>query len=177
MLAAGLAGCDTAVPMRPALLRKELTGPYQLDSGDRLRITVFEQASLTNSYAVDQSGYVTLPLVGPIPARGSTTQQLAGRIAAALRKGFLRDPDVSVEVETYRPFFIMGEVRTPGQYTYVDGLTVQTAIAIAGGYTPRAYERHVEISRKINDQLITGTVPPSEAVRPGDVIRVRQRLF
>ena len=65
--------------------------------------------------------------------------------------------------ETYRPFFIMGEVRTPGQYTYVDGLTVQTAIAIAGGYTPRAFERYVEISRRINDELITGTVPPSEA--------------
>jgi polysaccharide export outer membrane protein len=161
----------------PQRLTEGLSGPYRLDSGDKLRITVFEQASLTNTYSVDESGHVTLPLIGSVPARGSTTQELAGRIAGELRKGYLRNPDISVEVDTYRPFFIMGEVRNPGQYTYVNGLTAQTAIAIAGGFTARASERTVEITRRINGNSITGSVPVTDPVRPGDVIRVRQRIL
>lgn len=172
-----LAGCARQPIMKPAALDTALIGPYRLDSGDKLRVTVFEQASLTNTYTVDQAGHISMPLVGTIAARGSTTQELAGKIAAALRRGFLRDPDVSVEIDTYRPFFIMGEVRNPGQFTYVDGLTVQTAIAIAGGFTPRAAEGAVDITRQVNGEIITGVVPLSDPVRPGDVIRVRQRLF
>ena len=176
VLAAPLAGCARAVrPSTP--FNALLAGPYRLDSGDKLRITVFEQASLTNTYAVDQAGHVTLPLVGSIPARGSTTQELAGAVAAALRKGFLRNPDVSVEIDAYRPFFIMGEIRNPGQYTFVPGLTVETAVAIAGGFTPRAQQGSVEISRQINGEILVGRVPITDPVRPGDVIKVGQRLF
>jgi polysaccharide export outer membrane protein len=177
LVPAALAGCSTAPRRRPQAFADVLDQPYRLDSGDKLRITVFEQASLTNTYSVDQSGHVTMPLIGPVPARGATTQELAGRIAGSLRQGFLRNPDVSVEVDTYRPFFIMGEVRNPGQYTYVNGLTAQTAIAIAGGYTARASEGTVEITRTINGEVITGRVPATDPVRPGDVIRVAQRLL
>lgn len=176
-VAAALAGCARPPLSRTAAMEDQLNGPYRLDSGDKLRVTVFEQASLTNTYTVDQAGHISMPLVGSVPARGATTQQLAGRIAASLRKGYLRDPDVSVEIDTYRPFFIMGEVRNPGQYTYVDGLTVQTAVAIAGGFTPRAAEGAVEITRQINGEILTGVVPLADSVRPGDVIRIRQRLF
>lgn len=176
LLATPLVACSGARP-RPAEFNEALTGPYRLDSGDKLRVTVFEQASLTNSYTVDQAGHVSFPLIGSVPARGSTTQELAGAIAAELRKGYLRNPDVSVEVETYRPFYIMGEVRSPGQYTYVNGLTAQTAVAIAGGFTARASERTVEISRQINGKILVGAVPLTDPVRPGDVIRVRQRLI
>ncbi|WP_181707170.1 polysaccharide biosynthesis/export family protein [Chthonobacter rhizosphaerae] len=177
LMAASLAGCRSSEPLPGPVLVSALTEPYRLDSGDRLRITVFEQPSLTNTYAVDQAGHVTLPLIGPVGARGRTTQELGGAIAGALKKGFLRDPDVSVEVDTYRPFFIMGEVRAPGQYVYVTGLTVQTAVAIAGGFTPRASEDVVEITRQMNGKVMTGLVPLSAAVRPGDVLRVRQRLI
>ena len=176
VLAAPIAGCTRTTAVPPAF-GELLTSPYRLDSGDRLRITVFEQASLTNTYAVDQTGHVTLPLIGSVPARGRTTQELAGAVAAELRKGYLRNPDVSVEVDTYRPFFIMGEVRNPGQYTFVAGLTVETAVAIAGGYTPRARQDVVEISRQINGEIIRGRVPPTDSVRPGDVVKVGQRLF
>lgn len=176
-MASGVSACTTAAPRRPKAFDEALAGPYRLDSGDKLRITVFEQASLTNTYSVDQAGHVTMPLIGSVPARGATTQELAGRIAEALRRGYLRNPDVSVEVDTYRPFFIMGEVRNPGQYTYVNGLTAQTAIAIAGGYTARAAEGTVEITRTINGQVTIGVVPVTDPVRPGDVIRVRERLF
>lgn len=178
LLGAPLVAC-TSVPRRgttPALA-DSLVGPYRLDSGDKLRITVFEQTSLTNTYSVDQSGHVTMPLIGSVAARGSTTQELAGTIATALRNGYLRSPDVSVEVDTYRPFFIMGEVRNPGQYSYVNGLTGQTAVAIAGGFTARASEGWVEISRTINGQVIAGLVPITDAIRPGDVLRIRQRLI
>lgn len=176
LLAATATGCSTTA-RTPSAFSDALSGPYQLDSGDKLRVTVFEQASLTNTYAVDQSGHIAFPLVGSLPARGRTTQQLAGDIAAALQRGYLRNPDVSVEVDTYRPFFIMGEVRNPGQYTYVNGLTAETAVAIAGGFTPRAREGSVEITRQINGEIMRGAVPLTDPIRPGDVIRVHQRLI
>ena len=113
--------------------------PYSLDTGDKLRIVVFGQDGLTNSYFVDAAGNVTMPLIGAVTARGLTTQQLSRAVAAKLRGGFIREPHVAIEVEIYRPFFILGEVTQPGQYPYVPNMTVETAVAIAGGFTPRAY--------------------------------------
>jgi len=98
----------------PALLE----GAYTLDSGDRLRIVVFGQEGLTNSYAVDASGHIAMPLIGSVLARGLTTDELSRRIADKLRQGFIREPHVAVEIEAYRPFFILGEVTQPGQYPY-----------------------------------------------------------
>ena len=123
-----VAGCSGYRPA-PAAFHEALDQPYRLGAGDRVRVTVFEQESLTNTYSVDQSGYIAFPLVGAVPARGHTVQQIEGEIAAKLRKGYLRDPDVSVEVDRYRPIFVMGEVGAAGQYSYVPGLTVQKAIA------------------------------------------------
>jgi polysaccharide export outer membrane protein len=177
LLALALSACAGGTVQRPAAFDANLSGPYRLDSGDRLRVTVFEQPSLTNAYTVDASGYVAMPLIGSVPARGKTTHELAGSVAVALRNGYLRDPDVSVEVDTYRPFFIMGEVRNPGQYTYVSGLTVETAVAIAGGYAPRALQGKAEISRQINGEILVGRVPSTDPVRPGDVVKVLPRLF
>ena len=120
---------------------------YALDTGDKLRIVVFGQEGLSNSYFVDAAGQVTMPLIGAVTARGLTTQQLARAVAAKLRAGFIREPHVAIEVETYRPFFILGEVTQPGQYPYVPNMTVETAVAIAGGFTPRAYRYDVKIDR------------------------------
>ena len=108
--------------------------PYTFDAGDRLRIVVFGQEGISNSYIVDAGGSISLPLIGMVPARGYTTQQLTQSIAERLKQGFVREPHVSVEVEAYRPFFILGEVTTPGQYPYVANMTAETAIAIAGGF-------------------------------------------
>ncbi len=175
-VSATIAGCASYRPADPAFHRV-LTKPYLLDSGDRLRITVFEQVGLTNTYLVDKAGYIAFPLVGSIAARGSTIKGLESKLAQALTKGYIRNPDVSVEVDRYRPFFIMGEVGTAGQYTYVPGMTVQNAIAIAGGFSPRARQNLADITRHINGKVITGRVPITDPIMPGDTIYIRERLL
>ena len=97
--------------------------------------------------------------------------------AARLANGYLRDPDVSVEVEEYRPFFIMGEVQTGGQYSYVPGMTVQNAIAVAGGFSPRADQKSVDLTRQVNGKVASGRVLTSDPIQPGDTIFVRERWF
>jgi len=171
-----LSACVTAPPPSPAF-HAALNQPYRLDAGDRVRVTVFEQESLTNTYSVDKAGYLALPLIGSVPARGKTTEAIQTAIAASLRDGYLRDPDVSVQVEQYRPFFVMGEVTTGGQYSYVPGMTAQNAVAIAGGFTSRADHRTVDITRQVNGQVITGRVLISDPVLPGDTVTIRERLF
>jgi polysaccharide biosynthesis/export protein len=151
--------------------------PYTLDAGDKLRIVVFGQDGITNSYMVGDDGQLNLPLVGIVPARGSTTTELAQRISEKLKQGYVREPHVSVEVEAYRPFFILGEVTTPGQYPYVANMTAETAIAIAGGFSPRADNRKVQLSRNLPGQAIRGDVPLSYPLRPGDTIMVKERWF
>jgi polysaccharide export outer membrane protein len=152
-------------------------GPYRLGSGDKLRVVVFGQEGLSNSYTVDQSGNITMPLIGAVPARGLTTASLQQSIAARLRNGYIREPYVAVEVETYRPFFILGEVTLPGQYPYVANMTVETAVAIAGGYTPRAFKYQVEVSRPVEGGVVRERVPPTYPVRPGDTIKISERWF
>src|SRR5207248_9130954 len=93
---------------------------------------------LTNTYAIDAGGSITMPLIGSVPARGRTTAGLAAAISAKLRAGFIREPSVAVEIEAYRPFFILGEGAAPGQYPYVPNMTIERAVAIAGGFAPRA---------------------------------------
>ena len=153
------------------------TPAYTLDSGDKLRVVVFGQDGITNSYTVDAGGNVNLPLIGTVPARGISTQQLAKSIADRLRQGYVREPHVTVEVETYRPFFILGEVTTPGQYPYVANMTAETAVAIAGGFSPRADKRKIELTRNAPGQSFKGDVPLNYPVRPGDTIQVKERWF
>jgi polysaccharide biosynthesis/export protein len=152
-------------------------GGYTLDSGDRLRVVVFGQDGLTNSYVVDASGHIDMPLIGSVSARGLTSQQLAGRIAEALRQGYIREPHVAVEVEAYRPFFILGEVTQPGQYPYVANMTVETAVAIAGGFTPRGYHRTMLISRNFGGSTYRFEVPITYPICPGDTVQVEERWF
>ena len=151
--------------------------PYTLDAGDRLRITVFGQEGLTNSYAVDAAGNITMPLVGTVPARGITTEQLSYSLTERLKQGYIREPKVAIEVEAYRPFFIHGEVATPGQYAYVANMTVENAIAIAGGFGPRADRGKVTVSRNINGAATRAIVGLTHPLRPGDTLRVGERWF
>ncbi|MEI2301563.1 polysaccharide biosynthesis/export family protein [Ensifer sp. MJa1] len=171
-----LGGCTSYQPA-PKAFSEATIQPYRLDSGDRLRINVFEQAGLSGTYTVDQAGYVAFPLIGTIASRGKTLPELEGMIAAKLKQGYLRDPDVTIEVDRYRSVFIMGEVGQAGQYAYVPGMTVQNAIAVAGGFSPRANQSNADITRKINGRIITGRVPITDAVLAGDTIYVRERLF
>ncbi|MDZ7601430.1 MAG: polysaccharide biosynthesis/export family protein [Hoeflea sp.] len=171
-----LAGCSAYQPA-PKAFHEAVMQPYRVDAGDRLRITVFEQTGLTGTYAIDQAGYIAFPLIGAVAARGHTLQELEGSIAASLRQGYLRDPDVSIEIDRYRSFFIMGEVGQAGQYSYVAGMTVQKAIAIAGGYSPRAHQRDVDITRTINGEILTGRVGITDPILAGDTIYVRERLY
>ncbi len=177
MIAAALvAGCSSYRPT-PDGFHAALDEPYRLGAGDRIRVTVFEQEGLTNTYNIDQSGYLSFPLVGSVPARGHSAQELEGQLAARLRQGYLRDPDVSIEVDRYRPVFVMGEVGAAGQYSYVPGMTVQKAIAMAGGFSARAYQGNVDVTRDINGKVMTGRVLTSDPLLPGDTVYVRERLF
>jgi protein involved in polysaccharide export with SLBB domain len=150
---------------------------YTLDAGDRLRIVVFGQDGISNSYLVDAGGNVNMPLIGTIAARGTTPQQLAQLITTRLKQGFVREPHVTVEVEAYRPFFILGEVTNPGQYAYVANMTAETAIAIAGGFAPRANKSKIELTRSAGGQQIHGDVPLNYPLRPGDTVVVKERWF
>jgi polysaccharide export outer membrane protein len=176
MVIATMSGCGTYRPA-PKAFHEATVQPYSLDSGDRLRISVFEQQSLTNTYTVDQAGYIAFPLIGQVAARGSTVAKLEGVIAQKLKQGFLRDPDVTIEIDRYRSIFIMGEVGQPGQYSYVPGMTVMNAIAVSGGFTPRANQHDFDITRNINGNILTGRVLITDPILAGDTIYVRERLF
>jgi len=151
--------------------------PYVLDAGDKLRVVVFGQEGLSNSYNVDSAGKIAMPLIGAVEARGRTTGELGRAITARLRAGYVREPHVAVEVEVYRPFFILGEVTAAGQYAYVNGMTVETAVAIAGGFTPRAFKNYATVGRVVEGEIIHATVPISYPLRPGDTVTIEERWF
>ena len=150
---------------------------YHLGSGDKVRVTTFGEQALTGEFQVGGSGKVSLPLIGEVDAAGLTAREFQARVETALKNGYLRDPHVSVEVLNYRPFYILGEVKTPGTYPYTNGLTVKNAVATAGGFTYRANEHKVYIKRanaqKEQSYPLTDTTP----VAPGDTIRIDERLF
>ncbi len=173
--ALALGGCAT----QPygADWRASMDAPYRLASGDRLRVIVFGQDNLTNSFSVGPAGNISMPLIGLVHAQGMTTAELTGSLEAKLRGGYLRDPKVSVEVEAFRPFFVLGEVTTSGQYPFVNGMTAQTAVAIAGGFSPRGYQGSVDITRDIDGRPTTASVPLTFPIRPGDTVTVRERFF
>jgi polysaccharide export outer membrane protein len=174
--AIGLGAC-AGRPYDADLFRAQINAPYQLASGDRVRVIVFGQDSLTNSFSVDGAGNISMPLIGLVKAYGLTTAELEQAIAARLRNGYIRDPRVSVEVEAFRPFFVLGEVQTAGQFPFINGMTVQNAVAIAGGFSPRGYQAGADVTRIVNGRSMTAWVPLSFPIRPGDTVTVRERFF
>src|SRR3954453_7607816 len=150
---------------------------YRLDAGDKLRVVVYGQDGLTNAYAIDAGGSITMPLIGAVPARGRTPAGLAAEITARLRGGYIRDPSVAVEIESYRPFFILGEVAAPGQYPYVPNMSVESAVAIAGGFSPRARRDRVTLTHTDGGGSIRAVVPLGTPINPGDTVLVGERWF
>jgi polysaccharide export outer membrane protein len=155
-----------------------ITSPgYHLDTGDRLRVVVYGQEGLTNSYAISAGGSITMPLIGAVPARGMTPAALAASIGGRLRNGFIREPSVAVEIEAYRPFFILGEVAAPGQYPYVPNMSVESAVAIAGGFSPRAKRDEVTLTHPVPDGVFRTVVPLGTLISPGDTVLISERWF
>jgi polysaccharide export outer membrane protein len=166
---AGFGGAPQAVA--------DTDGPYLLDTGDKLRIFVYGQPNLSRSYTVDHDGRITVPLIGTVGARGRTTRELQDVIKGRLGAEYVRDPHVTVDVMQNRPFFILGEVKTAGQYPYVSGMTVLTAVAIAGGFSERASNRSFRITRRINGFVEVIEAPWDYVLQPGDTVEVHERFF
>lgn len=151
---------------------------YRLGSGDRVRVTVYGQPELTGEYAVDGSGQMSYPLVGQIRAGGMTAHELEKALVGKLSPDYLKNPSISVEVLTFRPFYIVGEVRTPGSYPFVNGMSVLNAVALAGGFTYRARENSFYVTRTGEDGSKNKITAGADAtILPGDIITVRERYF
>lgn len=153
----------------------ESRGPYTLDAGDVIAVSVYGDETISKSYKVDEAGMVSMPLVGPLSLRGLTTNAAAAEIAAALANGFMRNPNVAVQIDTYRPFFIQGAVKNAGQFAYVPQMTVRAAISTAGGYSDTANRSRATIYRKNGDTMQKATVDLDFPIYPGDTVVVAER--
>jgi polysaccharide export outer membrane protein len=149
--------------------------PYTLDAGDVLAVTVYGDESLSKSFRVDDSGAISFPLVGPVTVRGRTPAAAASAIAAALTHGFMRNPSVTAQIESYRPIYVQGAVKTGGQFAYVPGMSVRAAVSTAGGYSETADSGHATLYRKDGDVTVKSTVKPDFPVYPGDTIVIAER--
>ena len=150
---------------------------YRLGPGDKVRVTTFGEQSLSGEFFVGASGKISVPLVGELPAVGLTARQFQTAFEEALKDGYLKEPKVSVEVLSYRPFYILGEVTKPGTYPYTSDLSVLNAVATAGGFTYRANKKRVFIKRQDSDKEESFDLGPTTEVAPGDTIRIEERLF
>lgn len=168
-----LAGC--AVNSAPGTYLVERQGPYTLDTGDVLRIIVYGDDELSDNYTVDDAGNISFPLVGSVQFRGLTTDAADVRLSDKLSVGYLRSPDVSMEIAQYRPFYIQGEVSQSGQYPFVYGMTVRAAISTAGGFNETADRNKVVIYRPNGSEMIKGAVGMDFPIEPGDTIVILDR--
>lgn len=175
--ACGTSGQTAGAREDGPVTQSQLATAYALGSSDRLRVTVFGHPDLSGEFEVDGSGSISMPLIGQMRAIGLSTVELETAIAERLSDGYVLNPRVSAEVINYRPFYILGEVGRPGEYPYTSGLTVQNAVAAAGGFTYRANKRAVFIKSIDSDQEIAYDLAPSTVVKPGDTIRIGERIF
>ena len=150
---------------------------YVLGTGDRVRLTVFGEPDLSGEFEVDATGKVSLPLIGDLKVGGLQMREAEKSVADRLAQGYLANPRVNIEVMNYRPFYIIGEVNQPGSYPYVNGMNVLTAVAVAGGYTYRARDDRVILTRANDPQRRKYRAAPDTPVLPGDLIEVPERLF
>jgi polysaccharide export outer membrane protein len=160
----------------PGTLSQEVA--YRLAPGDKLRITVFNEPTLTGEYSVTSEGTISFPLIGNIPARNTTLTEFQDALRRRLADGYLNDPRVAVEPVAYRPYYILGEVNRPGEYPYSVGLKIEQAVAAAGGYTYRANRRKAFLRRTDDqDERHVDVRKQAVLVSPGDTIRIGERYF
>ncbi len=168
-----LSGCSSGSDLPPLPQADASKSAYLLGPGDKLRVTVFGAEDLSGDFAVGDNGMVSFPLIGDVKAAGLTPDQLSRAMRTRLADGFMRDPKVSVQVTTYRPFYIFGEVTRPGEYPYAAGMSVLNAVAMGGGYSYRANQNYVIVTRDHKDYRATGDT----RILAGDIIRVPERYF
>jgi polysaccharide export outer membrane protein len=150
---------------------------YKLGAGDQLRIIVFGEDNLSGEFIIDNSGFVSMPLIGEVEAGKKSIREFQKAVETKLLDGYLKDPKVSAEVLNFRPYYILGEVTSSGEYPYSGGLTVLNAVATAGGFTYRANTKVVYIKRAGEQTEVQYPLTVSTPVQPGDTIRVSERLF
>lgn len=167
-----LAAIGTVVP---ALATESVE--YTLGAGDEVRVTVFGQTDLSGKFTVDGGGAISMPLIGNVDAGGKTVREATNAIVAKLKPDYLKNPRVSVEVLNYRPFYILGEVKRPGSYPYVSGMTAVNAVALGGGYTYRARENNIYITRGKDPKREKKKASHDTIVLPGDILEVPERFF
>lgn len=173
-------GCSTAASQSTQL---QSTGDqameYTLAPGDKIRVVVFGEDTLTGDYVITSSGNLSFPLVGNLKATGATVESLQALLATALSNGYMNNPRVNIQIVSFRPFYILGEVNRPGEYPVSTGLTLEQAVASAGGYTYRANTRSVFVKHatETQEQLVDLRDKPAIIIRAGDTIRIRERHF
>lgn len=177
-----LAACSGTIGSFPSedapMTVENPTEGYLLEPGNRVRITVFNEQNLSGDFTVDQVGNIALPLVGNVPASGVTVKVLAHRIEEAMKKGgYLQEPSVAAEVQSFRPFYVLGEVRQAGEFQYTTGMTVLSAIARAGGYGYRAVTEDVVLVRTVNGKQVEYRANERTPILPGDIVKVLERRF
>lgn len=178
LAASSLAGSGLAQPRPGAPMAATVTDDtYQLGPGDKLHISVYGEEEMTGDQQVGPDGTVAVPLIGRVKATGRSVVAVSDEIRAKLADGFVQNPSVTVTIIAYRPFYILGEVNTPGQYEYAKGMTLLAAVARAGGFTYRAKKSEVFLKHEgeLTEERVkvTGDLP----IRPGDTIRVGERYF
>ncbi len=175
-----LAGCGTGPemgnPQEMASASSGMSG-YRLGSGDEVKITIFGEKDLSGSFVVDGQGAVAMSLVGAVTVANLTLDDTGRLIESKYRDGWLRDPQVTVELVKGRPYYILGEVNRPGEYPFSSGLTVMNAIASAGDFTYRADRNKILIKSSDSPNEREVELTPTTAVRPGDTIRIKERFF
>lgn len=176
-ISVALAACASGPAKGPTHAAATVAPVYKLGPGDKLRITTFDEPSLSGQFAIGDGGVLAFPLLGQVQAGGLTVAELRLSLETSLRQGYLKDPKVSVEVLNYRPYYILGEVSKPGEFAYADGLTVLNAVAAAGGFTYRANTKRVHIRRAAEDREISVPLTATVPVQPGDTIRIGERYF
>lgn len=181
LMIGGITACESvptgSTASEPTAMAERTVGEYRLGAADQLRITVFGEPELSGEYVLDGTGTVSLPLVGEVPALNLTVREFQRAVEARYADGYLREPRINAEVLNYRPFYILGEVRQPGEYPYSNGLTVLNAVATAGGFTYRANESVILIKGAEDTQEFRVQLNAATPILPGDTIRVVERFF
>ena len=185
-----LAGCFSDLGMKSArvddglrgVMPSSVTGSVSLDAyllgpGDEIQILVFGEESLSAGYVLDGRGVVALPLIAEVNLGGMTAAEAAKEIIARYSDGYLQNPDITLRVTRYRPYFVLGEIRSPGRYDYQENLTILEAIAAAQGFTYRANQDEIELLRKVGPQAGRIRANTQTTILPGDIIRVNERFF
>ena len=158
-------------------LQAEQEGDYLLDTGDQIRILVYDEPDLTVERLITDDGKINFPLVGSIYVTGKTTRQVQKLIHNGLKGDYLLNPSVQVDIITYRPFYIHGEVKKPGAYPYQPGLTVDQAVALGGGFTERASTSKMYIKKAFSPKKSRKKVSLTYSVGAGDTIIIEQSFF